>query len=242
MDYKRIYDEIIANRKANPISGYVEKHHILPRSLGGDDAPDNIVTLTAREHYICHLLLTKIYKHHQQSYHKMIRAWMMMANANSNTQQRDYKINSRLYESLRTEFSQVISDNQTGSKNSQYGSKWYHNVELRETRKFKPDDVPVGWVVGRVVNWEFLNQCCVKCGINLNLTSPKQMDTKYCAHCRAIERSAWSIAVNNSRTKACIINGVQYNGVSHAAECLNIPCSTISYRLNSDSYVDYFFV
>jgi hypothetical protein len=39
---------------------YTEKHHIIPKSLGGDNTPDNIVVLTGREHFICHRLLTKI--------------------------------------------------------------------------------------------------------------------------------------------------------------------------------------
>ena len=39
---------------------YYENHHIIPRSLGGDDAKENLVLLTMKEHYICHLLLTKM--------------------------------------------------------------------------------------------------------------------------------------------------------------------------------------
>jgi hypothetical protein len=45
MDYKRIYDELIADRLHNPPaeSEYTEKHHILPRSIGGTDDPSNLV-------------------------------------------------------------------------------------------------------------------------------------------------------------------------------------------------------
>jgi len=39
---------------------YSEKHHIIPRSLGGTNQNHNIVRLTAREHFVCHLLLTKM--------------------------------------------------------------------------------------------------------------------------------------------------------------------------------------
>jgi hypothetical protein len=38
---------------------YYEAHHIVPRSLGGNDKKSNIVLLTAKEHYLCHRLLTK---------------------------------------------------------------------------------------------------------------------------------------------------------------------------------------
>lgn len=41
---------------------YFETHHIVPKSLGGTDDKNNLVNLTAREHYIAHLLLVKIAK------------------------------------------------------------------------------------------------------------------------------------------------------------------------------------
>lgn len=41
--------------------GYVEKHHVIPRCLGGTDDPDNLVRLTAREHFLAHQLLVKIH-------------------------------------------------------------------------------------------------------------------------------------------------------------------------------------
>ena len=39
------------------LDGYVEMHHILPRSHGGSDTKSNLVALTAREHYLAHWLL-----------------------------------------------------------------------------------------------------------------------------------------------------------------------------------------
>ena len=76
MNYKKIYFQIIKNRINNPASlplpedelGYVysEIHHIIPRSFGGSDNPNNLVRLTAREHFIVHFLLYKMYKHRSQ--------------------------------------------------------------------------------------------------------------------------------------------------------------------------------
>jgi hypothetical protein len=54
------YYSIINNAKNRNTESYIEKHHIIPRSMGGDNSSDNIVVLTAREHFICHLLLTKM--------------------------------------------------------------------------------------------------------------------------------------------------------------------------------------
>jgi len=57
--YKRWYDSIISNAKERTLDGYVEKHHIIPRCMGGSDDRNNLVELTAREHFICHWLLPK---------------------------------------------------------------------------------------------------------------------------------------------------------------------------------------
>lgn len=65
MNYKLIYDTIIdkalkSNRKKNTME-YFEVHHILPKCMGGENKKYNLVLLTAKEHYVCHHLLTKIY-------------------------------------------------------------------------------------------------------------------------------------------------------------------------------------
>lgn len=51
MDYNKIYEQLIEKRKINPVTeGYKENHHILPRSMGGDNSKENLVYLTGREH------------------------------------------------------------------------------------------------------------------------------------------------------------------------------------------------
>lgn len=58
--YQRWYDELMdrAGRRTIPAC-YTERHHIVPKSLGGPDDLPNLVTLTYREHFIAHWLLTK---------------------------------------------------------------------------------------------------------------------------------------------------------------------------------------
>lgn len=55
--YKKFIDAL----KNQRIDGYFEKHHIIPRSMGGDDNASNIVCLTLRQHYIAHWMLWKAY-------------------------------------------------------------------------------------------------------------------------------------------------------------------------------------
>lgn len=63
MDYQRIYNEFIADRreKEKTLTGYTEKHHIVPRSHGGDNSKKNIIKLTAQDHYFAHELLARIH-------------------------------------------------------------------------------------------------------------------------------------------------------------------------------------
>lgn len=62
MDYALAYNRLIAKaRQRVAIDGYVERHHILPKALGGTDDSSNLVALTAREHFIAHLLLARLH-------------------------------------------------------------------------------------------------------------------------------------------------------------------------------------
>lgn len=76
--YTRWYDQLIINCKMRVTpSVYTELHHILPRSLGGTNDLDNLVNLTAREHFIAHLLLSKMYTGDSQI--KMAQAIIAMS-------------------------------------------------------------------------------------------------------------------------------------------------------------------
>jgi hypothetical protein len=45
--------------KGQSVNGYCEVHHIVPRSLGGSNDKDNLISLTPRQHYIAHWMLWK---------------------------------------------------------------------------------------------------------------------------------------------------------------------------------------
>jgi hypothetical protein len=64
--YTKWYFELINNSKKRNIVGYCEIHHIIPRALGGADTAVNLARLTAREHFVCHLLLTKMTQGYEQ--------------------------------------------------------------------------------------------------------------------------------------------------------------------------------
>ena len=78
------------------IETYTERHHIIPKSLGGTNNSDNLVRLTAREHFVCHYLLTKMTQGYERV--KMLHALGKFVQ-NNHLQQRD--ITSRRYEIAR---------------------------------------------------------------------------------------------------------------------------------------------
>ena len=95
--YTKIYHAICHRAQQRVLDGYEEKHHIVPRSLGGSNRKSNIVSLTAREHYICHLLLIRITE--GPALHKMLLAVRRFNLKDKDG--REFHRNSRLYESLR---------------------------------------------------------------------------------------------------------------------------------------------
>jgi hypothetical protein len=105
--YTQWYYNIIANAKLRTTAGYIEKHHIVPRSMGGDNTKNNIVKLTAKEHFICHLLLTKMTVGKDRQ--KMCLALKMLTRLKNNI-----KISARWFELIRIESSKAHSSFQSG--------------------------------------------------------------------------------------------------------------------------------
>jgi hypothetical protein len=108
--YTKWYFSIIANAKTHTrvIS---ETHHIIPKSIGGDNSADNLVNLSPREHLICHLLLTKMTEHTDKI--KMYNAAWIMSNR--------FTINSKLYDTIRRENAVNRSAAMTGPNNYFFG-------------------------------------------------------------------------------------------------------------------------
>lgn len=146
MNYKKIYDSIIEYRKVQPpLKEYCETHHIIPKSIGGSNIKDNLVILTAREHFICHLLLVKIYEN-SQNYYKMVKAFFMMQSESTNQQR---YISSRKYSKLKEYFAKMQSNSVTGNKNPNYGKVWCvpeTAINCNERKPFHKKSIPDGWI------------------------------------------------------------------------------------------------
>jgi hypothetical protein len=100
--YTKTYYQIVDRAKARIIDCYVERHHIIPKSLGGTNEIGNLVNLTAKEHFICHLLLTKMVT----GSHKRSMCYAVWQMTHIKGRER-YKPSSRIYDILRKKLSET---------------------------------------------------------------------------------------------------------------------------------------
>jgi len=114
---------------------YYENHHKIPKCVGGEDTKDNMVLLTAKEHFIAHHLLSKMFYGRER--HNLIYAFDMMCRVKSDLQERDYNITSTVYENIRREFSRVHSERMIGCTSWAKGKKFTdeHRKNISDSHK-----------------------------------------------------------------------------------------------------------
>lgn len=111
MNYQKIYNNLIERSNDRFLEGYNERHHILPKCLGGADELANISVLTPEEHYLAHLLLCKIYPDNQ----KLLYAAMNMT---TGSMINNGKRNNKAYGWLRRQYAESMKgDNNPNRKN-----------------------------------------------------------------------------------------------------------------------------
>ena len=119
--YSKWYFSIVhraMSRDSNGL-GYIEKHHIIPKSLGGNNDAANLVCLTAKEHFICHMLLPKMTSGGQKQ--KMVYAAWRMA-VQKRPDQARYRVSSKVYEMIKTQRSAYLKS-LVGPLNPNFGNK-----------------------------------------------------------------------------------------------------------------------
>ncbi|MCY3014674.1 MAG: HNH endonuclease signature motif containing protein [Planctomycetota bacterium] len=117
MDYKKHYDSLIhkgKNRDWKTLP-YFEKHHIKPKSENGLDIEENVVRLTAREHFIAHWLLYRLDESIQS---RAFSFWRMCNGRGSTPKEHWIIISSRCYQKARLAHSKAISKALKGRKKS----------------------------------------------------------------------------------------------------------------------------
>ena len=149
MNYQLVYDKIISrarlqNRvklsKKHKDYVYYEAHHIKPKCLGGEGRCNqwkwhpNIVLLTPKEHFICHLILAHLYPNNNSI---VSAVWMMCNSHYTKSGQHRYKPSSNTYERIRLMKNKATVTLETRIKQSQ-AQKGNKNGSANKGNKYGP--------------------------------------------------------------------------------------------------------
>lgn len=145
------YDEFIKNiletrGRFNCGTEYHERHHIIPKCMGGTDDKNNLIDLYAKEHFIAHKLLVK----ENPDNLSLIQAYNIMAFTQNKNQNR-YELTPEEYEEVRKLYSQTLKE--------KYKNKTQHpcyGTHLSEERKKFISEINKNnkYCVGRVMSQE----------------------------------------------------------------------------------------
>jgi hypothetical protein len=114
--YTDIYYSIISNAQSRELlnDAYIERHHIIPKSLGGNNEKSNLVSLTAKEHYLCHLLLPKMTSNSAKK--KMLYALYCITHVRNKGQVTRYIPSARQYVKIKNDWRESIKGRATHNK------------------------------------------------------------------------------------------------------------------------------
>lgn len=129
--YTKVYWSIITRATTRVNTGYVEKHHIIPKCLGGTNKKSNIVELTPKEHYLCHRLLTKMTIGVDKN--KMVYAWWAMTvHTSKYTNGNRYVVTGKSYETARNEYRKLVTGIPKSKKHREKLGKYERTPEIRK--------------------------------------------------------------------------------------------------------------
>lgn len=180
----------LAKNKGIKKGTYTENHHILPKSFWPQykcfkENPWNKASLTTRQHFIAHMLLAYALGG------KLWYAYFCMAKMNINGKRDSFYINSRLYERLKNEMSNITKD-----------TKWINKdgkglmVSESEYKTYMED----GWDIGRGISTTKGRICINKNGKVLKIL---HNDLNYYIN------DGWNIGMGykNNLNKICVSDG-----------------------------------
>lgn len=223
MNYKKHHDAIIDRARSRTLTGYYERHHIIPRCMGGSDDPDNIVALTPEEHYVVHQLLVKMHPGHKG----LVFAAIQMSGGSKT--HGGNRVGNKLYGWLKRRQS-FVAKQRTGKNNGSYGRSWYHDPETLKNGKFLKEEVPEGWAKGRKPPKP--NTKCCECGKDTGSRL-----SKWCDECRPKAKGR-SKSQNKPKLKACFECGLEFEFESPGKKFCSEDCKKKSYNWRySERYV-----
>lgn len=149
-------------KEAKSLLSYVERHHVIPKSMGGTNDQNNLVWLTAEEHLTVHLLLPKMVSE-EHNIRKMTLAAVRMANPQSKTQKRIIGDNlipeiAAIREEAALLHSKFMSTRNKGEGNPFYGKRHTDETKRKQAAasasRVMTDQMRVNYSQGRKTFYE----------------------------------------------------------------------------------------
>lgn len=119
MRYQEHYDRLIERARNRDLPKPYERHHAVPKCMGGNNDKSNIVKLTPEEHYVAHQLLVKIYPEQP----KLAYAALMMTRCSTGQFR-----NNKLYGWLRKQVGVAASKRFKGIKRAPFTPEHCANI------------------------------------------------------------------------------------------------------------------
>lgn len=105
LTYRKFIEGILNSRGRFACGNeYHERHHIIPKCIGGTNDEENLIDLFAREHFIAHKLLAK----ESPNNSKLIHAWALMSRVNNHNEK--HQITPEEYEEAKREYILLIKN------------------------------------------------------------------------------------------------------------------------------------
>lgn len=138
MEEEKTYEEFIQNildtrGRFNCGDEYHERHHILPKCMGGHNEKENLIDLYAREHFEAHRLLALQNPENES----LVYTWHMMSTKKDNDQ-KQYNITADEYEEAKIAFSKINSGENHPNFGKHHTEEEKYNLSKRMSGKNNP--------------------------------------------------------------------------------------------------------
>lgn len=245
VNYQKIHNQIIERARIRNLTdkkvSYFETHHIVPRCIGGSDDHSNLVNLTAREHFLIHWLLHRIYPNN----YKLATAFWKCAYGNS--KERKFVPSSRAYEEAKMSFVNISVVCEHCNKSYNYRN--YVQFHGKNCRLNPNVDQQI--LLQRVKQRQEIKTKCEHCNVEVDYRNYTKWHGEMCKSnpnitvdifekkkLRKEKQSSSQTGRRTSRSKNIYIYDAKMNylgcqrGLGDTSKFLNIPIITIFRILN----------
>lgn len=198
-------------------SDYSEIHHICPKSLGGSDSANNLLSIPSRVHFIAHWLLWKAYQTDELAY----AFWAMCHQKKRGQHHRYTKINSKTYEILKKRQSAIVSNSNT--------ARW-KNKEWAEQMK-----ITLSNAASTPAEKERRSKQAILTNNKHKKTNSNKMKALWANKIWAAEQRKKFLAGSATKVKTIIVDGIEYPLVSVVADKYHISIPTVRQRIRSST-------